>query len=201
MVDIEPARVHRVIDELKSDFPFVIGDATDDATLLSAGIARSQGVISALSSDKDNIFATITARALQSSARIVAKAVEPTAEAKLRRAGADAVVSPNFLGGVRMASEMIRPNVVKFLDRLESDRELGLRLGEIRLGATSAFLGHTLASARIRSESGALVLAVQRVGGEYVYNPTGSFRLESGMTLIAIGHADDLVRLRHTIGT
>src|SRR5512137_2279917 len=91
--------------------PVVVGDATHDDSLVEAGIERARGVIAALTDDRDNLYVTVTARALNPAARIVSKAIDGRAEAKLRRGGADAVVFPNQIGGMRMVSEMVRPEV------------------------------------------------------------------------------------------
>ncbi|MEY2669651.1 MAG: hypothetical protein RJA59_2289, partial [Pseudomonadota bacterium] len=115
----------------------VVGDATHDEVLEQAGIARARGVISALTDDKDNLYVTVTARALNPALRIVAKAIDVRAEAKLRRAGADCVVSPNAMGGLRMVSEMLRPEVTTFLDTMLRNKEQPLRIAEIPVPGNS----------------------------------------------------------------
>ncbi|MGB0680260.1 MAG: potassium channel family protein, partial [Polyangiales bacterium] len=163
------------------------------------GITRALGVVAALHDDKDNIFATITARALNPGARIVAKAVEHSAEDKLRRAGADAVVSPNYIGGIRLAGEMVRPSVVQFLDRMIRDQEMTLRIEEITISEGSDMVGCTLANSQIRDKTNALVLAVRQSNGTYHYNPSGDFVIAAGTTLIVIAQTRDLAHLRTTL--
>ncbi len=196
IIDANAQRVQLLGQDLGQELLHVVGDATDDHSLTAAGIARAKGVIAALHDDKDNLFVTISARHLNPRARIVAKAVEASTEPKLARAGADAVVSPNFMGGLRLVSEMIRPAAVQFLDRmLRTDRQL--RIEDVVIPRDSNLVGHTLADAAIR-ETGALVLAVQQPNdGEYIYNPQGDLRLEPGAALIVIALQEDLARLEH----
>jgi voltage-gated potassium channel len=175
--------------------PVVVGDATHDPVLLEAGIARASGVISALTADKDNLFVTVTARALNPALRIVAKAVEAGADAKLRRAGADGVVSPNAIGGLRMVSEMVRPEVVSFLDVMMRDRDQPLRIEELPVPPGSRLAGRRVAELDLGAH-GLLLLAL-RAGGpggpRTIYNPASDHRVEGGETLIVLG---DPVRVR-----
>lgn len=199
VVDHNAERLARIAAEMGEKFLYVVGDATDDDTLQEARVTHARGVIAALHEDKDNLFVTITARALNPSARIVAKAVEPSAEAKLRRAGADAVVSPNFIGGMRLVSEMIRPSVVEFLDRMLRDPKQHLRIEEILVPKMSPIARLPLAKSRIR-DTGAMVIAVRKPDGEYFYNPAGDLVLEPGTQLIVIARSEDVHRLRELIG-
>src|SRR5262249_45698093 len=117
---------------------------------------------------------------------------------KLRKAGADSVVTPAFIGGVRMVSEMIRPQVVAFLDLMLRDREKNLRIEEVALPPGSGLEGKPLAEARIREKANLLVLAV-RTGemGEFVYNPPATLRLAAGMSLIVLGETESVHLLRN----
>lgn len=167
----------------------VVGDATHDDSLVEAGIERARGIISALTDDRDNLYVTVTARALNPSARIVSKAIDAKAEAKLRRAGADSVVFPNMIGGMRMVSEMVRPEVVSFLDQMLREKDRTLRIDEIPISPTSPF--HTRRVAEIDfAAHGLLLLASKRsVGGapQYVYTPGPDHRVEGGDVLIVLG--------------
>jgi len=168
----------------------VVGDATHDAILEEAGIARASGVIAALTEDKDNLFVTVSARSLNPKLRIVAKSIEPGAEGKLRRAGADSVVSPNAIGGLRLVSELVRPEVVSFLDVMMRDRNQPLRFEELPIPR-----GSTLAGKRVRELElgglGMLLLALKpgAPGAPLVYNPGPEVLLEGGETLIVLGDA------------
>jgi voltage-gated potassium channel len=177
-------------------FPYVIGDAADDEALKEAGIERAQGVVAALSEDKDNLFVTITASALNPQARIVAKATEVSSRAKMMRAGAKSVVSPTQIGGLRLASEAIRPTVVEFIDLMLRDPKKNLRIEEIAIPAESSLVGSELKDTNIRRESKGLVIAVRNADGRYEYNPSPEYKLDAGATLIVLAEAAEMARLR-----
>lgn len=198
VIEHREERVRKLQDEVGNNFLWVLGDATDDHVLEAAGITRCAGVIAALHDDKENLFVTITASALNKNARIVAKAIEPSTEPKLLRAGATSVVSPNFIGGMRLVSEMIRPAAVEFIDRMLRDPERSLRIDEAHIDPESRLVGQTLAESDVR-ETGALVIAVRQPNGDYVYKPSGELILEAGAHLIVIAKAEDLTRLRETV--
>ena len=172
------------------DCAAVVGDATHDEVLQEAGIERASGIISALTEDKDNLFVTVTARALNPALRIVAKAIEVRADAKLRRAGADAVVSPNRIGGLRMVAEMVRPEVVSFLDVMLRSQDAALRIEEVPVPASSRWAGARVAELGLERHR-LLLLALKPAGGEgYLYAPGGEHRLLGGETLILLGEPE-----------
>ena len=118
-VDRNEARLREISEEAcGGDMLYVVGDATEDHSLVAAGVARAAGVVAALTHDADNLYVTLSTRALNAKARSVSKAQNPEAENKMRLAGANAVVSPNTIGGRRMASELVRPGVVEFLAQI-----------------------------------------------------------------------------------
>jgi voltage-gated potassium channel len=189
-----------VIDELAADrnqeIIHVIGSAIDDHALHRAGIERAAIVVAALTHDTDNLFVTITARAFNPTCKIVAKCVESTTERKLRRAGATSVVSPNFIGGMRMASEVLRPNAVAFLDRMLRDEgDEKVRIEELEITPGSRLVGRKLSETSLRNE-GALVIALRHPSGEFVYNPPGSLVLEASSVLIILVEITTVKRLR-----
>jgi voltage-gated potassium channel len=172
----------------------VVGDATHDEVLEQAGIGRARGVISALTDDKDNLYVTVTARALNPSLRIVAKAIDVTAEAKLRRAGADSVVSPNVMGGLRMVSDMLRPEVTTFLDVMLRNKEQPLRIAEIPVPAGSPWAGRPVGDLGLGSRQ-VLLLAARdpgAAGGRFTYSPPEDSRIAAGSVLIVLGQPADL---------
>lgn len=174
----------------------VVGDATHDEVLVEAGIERARGVIAALTEDKDNLFVTVTARALNPSLRIVAKAIESKADAKLRRAGADSVVSPNMIGGLRLVSEMVRPEVVSFLDVMLRDRDRTLRIEEVPVPQS---LEGTRRIADLHlADHGLLLLAVKvpsQGGARIAYNPAPELQVSGGETLIVLGEPERVRKL------
>ncbi len=200
VVDTDASRIEELNEEFDDQLLYIVGDATDDHVLELAGIERAKGVISALSDDKDNLFVTITARALNPNARIVAKSVESSTEAKLRRAGADAVVAPNYIGGVRLFSEMVSPKTVAFLDRIvRFGGGISVGIEAIDVPNGSPIVGKQLSEARLR-EAGALVVAVHRASGDYLYNPGGEYRLTAGDSLLILAESEDVQKVRAHIG-
>ncbi len=175
---------------------FVHGDATEDHILMLAGVDRASGVVAALTHDKDNLFVTLSARSLNASARIVSKVTEDEAAPKMVKAGATAAISPTQIGGRRMASELIRPEVNEFLDQMLHDKDKSLRLEEVVIPKSSPYVGHALREAPIRRETNLLVIAVRQPTREFVYNPEPDFVLEAGMTLVVMGAADGVKKLR-----
>ncbi len=176
--------------------PAVVGDATHDEVLVEAGIERARGVISALTEDKDNLFVTVTARALNPALRIVAKAIDPRADGKLRRAGADSVVSPNMIGGLRLVSEMVRPEVVTFLDVMLRDKDRTLRIEEVQVPPCGARTRRICDLGLERHKL--LLLAVKDpAGGErrLHYNPAPERVLGGGETLIVLGEPERVRQL------
>jgi voltage-gated potassium channel len=181
----------------KAEFSFVVGDATDDDVMDQVNLSSCRGMVAALSSDKDNLYLTVSARQANPSCRIVARCAELSHVEKIKRSGADAVVSPNFIGGMRLVSEMLRPAVVRFLDDMLRDRRAAFRIEEIQLGDKAADLGSTLRDARVRERFGMTVLAV-RSGDDnsWTYNPDASEKIGPGMTLVVLGSPEQVLALR-----
>jgi len=191
VVEKEQSRIERLVAERGHEVLYVLGDATEDHTLDEAGIERAQGLIAALREDRDNLFVTITARALSETVRIVAKAVEIDNTTKLMRAGANSVVAPAMIGGARMASEMVRPSVMQFLDNISKNVD-NRRIEELLLKADSPLCGLPLMDARLREACDALVIAVRFVDGQHEYNPGPDLVLRAGMVLIVLVHSGEL---------
>ena len=193
-------RINRLIEEETGEFLYIIGDASDDHILEEAGIKRAKGLIAALPTDKDNLFVVISARQLNPNIRIVARGIEPSTIAKLKRAGADSVVSPNFIGGMRMVSEMIRPKVTEFLDIMLYDKDKTLRIEEVDVPKGSSFIGKSLREANLRQLADILVVAVRNEKTKsYHYNPKPEFVIEEGTSLIVLGPIEEIIKLRNII--
>jgi voltage-gated potassium channel len=194
-IDADLARLERLRAELPA-MAYIVGDATEDEVLRAAGIDRARGLVAALHDDQANLYVTLSARSLNPSLRIIAKAVEQSAVPKLTRAGADKVVSTNRIGGLRLASEMIRPNVTEFLDMMMRDPKHVLRIEEVTVHERAPFAGKTLGEAAIRKVADVLVVAMRGADGAYHFNPGAEARLRVGSTLIFLGGRDEIVRLR-----
>jgi voltage-gated potassium channel len=185
----------------QQELPQIVGDAADEDTLAEAGVARAAGLVAALEQDRDNVLVTLTARQINPALRIVTMLVDPRNEAKLRRAGADSVVSPFLIGGMRMASEMIRPTVVTFLDTMLRDRDRNLRVEEIHIGRGSPAIGHPVAELKINEIPGLMLLAlVEPSTHKWTFKPDGRSRVAEGATLIVMGDPGGVGELRHRFG-
>ncbi|MFO0710692.1 MAG: potassium channel protein [Sandaracinus sp.] len=190
------SELHERFDRPSHRFLYVVGDGTDDHVLEEAGIARCRGIVAALSEDKDNLFVTVTASALNPKARIIAKCVEVSARPKLLRAGARAVVSPTQIGGLRLASEAIRPTVVEFLDLMLRDPNQNLRIEEVTIPESSSLVGLPIRDTNIRQKTKGLVIAVRFADGRFAYNPEPGLVLEHGSTLVVLAEVAEMRKLR-----
>ena len=165
----------------------VHGDATEDTVLEKAGIARAKGVLCVLPTDEANLFVTISARSLNPGLRIVTKSIEPGSNNKMIKAGADVVISPKNIGGMRMVSEMIRPATTTFLDMMLRESGRVLRFDEFTVPAGSRLDGKTIAESRLDEATGALLVALRRGGGkDFTFNPPKATALGAGDVLVFI---------------
>jgi voltage-gated potassium channel len=161
-------------------------------------VREAAGLVAALPTDKDNLFVTVSARQLNPKLRIVSRSIEAGTEAKLQRAGATEVISTNAIGGMRMVSVLIRPQVVEFLDKMLRDREKALRIEQVAVPDDSPLIGKPLRETPIRKITQLLVIAAYQRGDEdrYVYNPGPDYLLTQGVILVVLGMVDDVIRLR-----
>ncbi len=194
VIDVDPERAATAGDSV------VAGDATDDEVLRRAGIERARCLVVALVNDADNVYVTLSARALRPDLLIVARARNEAAVAKLLQAGANRVVNPQQIGGARMAALATQPAVADFLDVVMHDGSLEFRLAEAEVAGGSRFVGRTVQDAQIRDDTGALVLAVREPDGSFVTNPSPSHTLQAGQVLIAIGTAAQVASLQSAAG-
>ncbi len=175
-------------------FLYIEGDPTDDEVLLKGRIHEARGLITTLPEDRDNVFVTLTARGLNPNLRIVSRLIEEEARAKLEKAGADAMVSTNFIGGLRMASEMVRPTVVSFLDKMLRAAAADVRVSEAKIPAGSKLIGKTLVEARIYEKTGLTVISIAR-DGAFELNPGPDIRLRAADELIVCCTPEQLKKL------
>lgn len=183
------------LNHIKEEYPQLIalhGDATEDDDLIEANIANAKGLVAALSNDKDNLFLTLTARQLNPHLKIVSRAVDIHLHNRLKIAGADYIVSPNFIGGMRMASEILRPNVVSFLDRMLRGKDPSIRVSEVVIAPNSPYLGKPLKEVPIYAKTGLNILAWSPTGKDeaLAYNPGPETILLAGGYLLFIGNAE-----------
>ncbi len=201
IVEINEEVVKRYVDQSggnSDDILYIVGDATDEDVLTQAGVERATGLISSLANDKDNLVTTVIVRQKNPHVRIVARCFDAKFNDRISRAGANAIVSPNQIGGLRMASEMLRPHVVNFLDLMIKDMHSSERIEEIVVHAHSSWIGRSLASLGLRERFGLVPLGVKfpkAVNGRmYEINPHDSLLLENGFVIIVVG---ETVKVRH----
>ena len=171
----------------------VLGDVTDDATLLQAGIERAGTLIAALNTDADNVFVTVAGRSFNPGIHVIARARGESSEAKLLRVGADRVVNPQRLGGDRMAAFVVQPHVVDFVDVVMHDGSLEFRLEELA-GGVAPGRPHA-AGVQVHERTGSLVLALRRPDGTFTPNPSPEDVIEAGDVLIGVGTESQLAAL------
>lgn len=176
----------------KEDMLIVKGDATRDEVLKEVHIEMAKGLISVLPTDAENLFVVLSARGLNPSLSIVARAGEEGSEQKLLRAGADKVVSPYHIGGLRIAHTVLKPAVVDFIEFATKSGNIDLQMEEIRIQEASRLSGLTLDECGIGRELGIIVVAIKKTGGELKFNPTFRSTIETGDTLIALGEISRL---------
>jgi voltage-gated potassium channel len=174
-------------------FLYVEGDATSDEILKAAGIENARGLIVALGSDVDNTYITLSARGLYPNLFITARASDATAEAKLKRIGANRIVSPNSIGARRMAMLALRPAVMDFLDTISRRRGPELQMENVAINENSSLDGQTVDD--IRKCSRATILAINKKTGRLLANPSGDEQVNIGDSLIIMGTSDQLTSL------
>lgn len=177
------------------DVLYIQGDAADEEILRAAGIDRAKGLVSVVDSDADNVYVTLTARALRPDLFIIARSNSDKSAYKLKRAGANRVVSPYSLGGRRIASMVIKPVVSDFLDTVMHGENLELQLSELMVEKGSPLSELTVKQADIRQKSGAMVLSIYRQDGRFESDLHGDTRIGEGDRLIVIGTRDQLDKL------
>ncbi len=191
IVENKPENLSRLEE---SGYYFVPGDATREEVLLEAGIDRARGLVAVVSSDADNVYIVLSARSLNPALDIVARADGTEAKQKLLRAGANRVESPYEMGGRKMASAILRPTVTTFME-LAFTEELEWSMEEIRVGAGSSLVGVALKDSGLRQKLDLILVAIKRMDGEMLFNPTLETHILAGDTLIALGMRHNLQAL------
>jgi voltage-gated potassium channel len=190
-IEINPG----IIEEMKDQEVLILeGDATRDDMLLKAGIRKARGIVAALPSDADNVFVTLTAKELNPSIFVVARANRRDSEARLLRAGADKVIAPEAIGGHRMAVSILRPATIDFVDTIMQRKGYDIQLEEIKVSGRSTLKNLSMRQAAINDQTGAMVVAIMR-DGEIISVPGGRDLIRAGDTLISIGSREQLDKL------
>lgn len=194
-------RDEQLIEQLRSEGMVVVaGDATKDEVLREAGLERADGIMICTGSDTDNLFIVLSARTLNPNLNIVARTADTENESKMRRAGANRVVSPYQLGGRFMASVLTKPHVTDFLDVVTLDSGLELWLEEVMIADHSPLAGHTVVEADLRRKTGAILVAMlQRETGNTVI-PDENTQLQAGDEMFVLGTREQLKKLEELAG-
>ena len=196
-IEVEEERLIHLSDT--RDFLYLQGDATDDELLTRAGIERAQGLVTCLSRDQDNLFVVISARKLNPHLKIASKAVEDNSPGKLMTAGADEVVLPDHIGGLRLASGILQPQLVGFLENMTQNRQ-GAQFTESIIQKDAPLDGISLKAASIQEQTGLVVVAIQDSDGAFLYNPPGDKKIVAGDALLVIANQKQLQTLHKLTG-
>jgi voltage-gated potassium channel len=179
------------------DHPYVLGDVTNDEVLDAAGIRRAHALLAALDTDADNVYVTLSSRAVRPDLVIIARSRNEASKSKLARAGADRVVNPQLIGGRRMATFALQPHVAEFLDVVLHDESLDYRIEQLEIHADSPLSGRTLSDAGIAERTGVVLLAVRPQGSHAFFaNPRPTTTLDKGTIVIVVGTSSQLTEAR-----
>lgn len=190
-----------IIEKMESEnYLYIQGNSIEEDILIKAGIKNARGLVAAVSSDSDNVYITLTARELNPEIFILARSSYEGAERKLLRAGADKVISPYVIGGIRMAHAILRPTVVDFIELATYKQSMELQLEEITVRKVSRFINVSLSDCAIRQELGLIIVAIKKATGQMVFNPSPESKIELGDTVVALGERKDLIELENMMG-
>lgn len=188
---------HHLLDE---GILFIEGDATDDETLERAGVDKAKSLISTLSKDSDNLYVVISARALNNKMRIISRASNASAERKLKMVGANGVVMPEGVGGAHMATLVVSPNIVEFLDYLSIEGSSSINLEEIEVSqVTNSIDGVKLKDLSFRQKTGCSIIGLKTPEGEYIINPGGDLSLMPNSKLFVLGKPEEINTLNRIL--
>jgi voltage-gated potassium channel len=192
VIDNNPEVIQKAQDE---GFIYCKGDATQDKTLIDAGIKRAKGIVCVLPSDAENLYVILTAKELNQNIYIMSRSEDESSEHRLVRAGADRVISPYKLGGVRMAMAILRPAMLDFIEITSRRQSLELRMEEIPIHPGSQFIGKSLENSGIRQHYGLIVITVKKDSGKMIFNPLADYVIAEGDRLIAMGEDENVKKL------
>jgi voltage-gated potassium channel len=199
VIDQDEERLEKI--SQLGEVPVLKGDGGDEAVLTEARIQQARGLASVLPEDKDNLLTTVTARHLNPQLRIVARCGEAGMVEKLLRHGANSAISPSMIGAMRLASELIRPGVVSFLDLMLRNHSGTVRVDEIAVAEGSSWIGKKLKDLDLRRRYDLLPLAVRKPGGDMKFNPSDETLLRSGDVLVIMGDVANAWKARDAAGS
>ncbi len=180
---------------------FILGSATEDEVLLDAGLERARGLVATVQSDADNVYIVLTAKGIRPDLYVVARSTEAGSERKLKRAGADKVVSPYLIGAQRMAQTVIRPTVADFVELTFLNTHKALQMEELKVGSHTELAGVSLKDSGLRQRLDLIIMAVRKPDGEMVFNPPADTVIQVSDTLIALGPSPSMNKLAKILGS
>jgi voltage-gated potassium channel len=196
VIEGDPQKAEMLVER---GYRVVEGDATEDQVLGRAGVTRAKSLVAVVSNNVNNLYITLSAREMcrgvNDGLYILARATDDSASEKIKRAGADRVISPYVIGGMRIVQALLRPTVYDFVDIATQRQGLELMFEELTIGAAAHMDGVALKDSGIRGEYDIIVIAIKKPSGRMVFNPGPELVLEKGDILIALGSRDQLERL------
>jgi len=197
VIEQDPAR----IEELDSEnILYLAVDATSDEALVAAGLSSARGLVTAVSSDADNVFIALSAKGMRKDIFILARSSSVSSQSKLLRAGASRVVCPYQMGAKRMAEILQKPTVIDFLDQTMMNSKLGLAMEEAPVAESSPIVGKTVMSSSLRQDFGVMIVAIKKEAGKMIFNPSPGEQFHAGDVIVAIGEKEKLAKMTEAIG-
>ena len=197
VIERNPDRVRQAIDR---GWLALEADASREEVLAHAGIHRARGLIAAVGTDAENVFTVLTARVMRPDLFIIARVESDDAEHKLRRAGADRVISPYQIGATHMVQTALRPAVVDFVQLATSSERLDLSMEQVHITDDSALANQSIVDAGIRQKFGVIVVGIKRAGGAMEFNPPPEAIMRAGDELVVLGRTDSVKALEKEKG-
>ena len=189
VVDKDPEAIQKIEEE---KYVYHQGDATHNKTLLAAGIKKARGIVCVLPSDAENLYVILTAKELNPGIFILSRSEDEESEHRLLRAGADRVMSPYAMGGMRMAMAVLRPAMLDFVEITTTRQSLELGMEEVSICEDSPYVGKLLEDSGIRQNYGLIVVAVKKESGKMIFNPLANYVIEKNDKLIAMGKLENI---------
>lgn len=189
VIEHDPEAVKKLQEE---GILYIEGDATSDEVLMQSGIANAKDLITALSEDAANVYVVLSARQMNQNLNIVSRASTPQRVSKLKQAGADSVILPNHIGGLRLAQSVLRPTVTSFMELAYGRSTMAIQMEELTISADSPLVGKDLIQSELRPKFNLIVIAIKKDNQDMIFNPEGRTVLEAGNTIIAVGAQEQL---------
>ena len=196
VIERDPVRSHQVVER---GWLAVAADASQEDVLRRVGIHRARGLIAAVGTDAENVYTVLSARVMRPDLFIIARVESDDAEHKLKRAGADRVISPYQIGATHMAQTALRPAVVDFVQLATSSVHLDLSMEQVHIDEGSPLIGRTLADSGIRQKFGVIVIAIKRADGAMEFNPAPESTLRAGDEMVVLGQPQSVKALEETV--